>query len=113
MPRVNSLPPTDRALYSQLHQILSQSGLVLGSLVTMRRTCGKENCRCSTSKRHRHRSLYLSVRLGKKRRLLYVPADWEERVTEWVRRSDEIRGLLAEISKSFVQRLTQRKSKQS
>ena len=108
MAPVNSLPPADRGLYSQLHQILNEAGLILGSLVTMRRTCGKEGCRCSTSERHRHRSLYLSVRLGRKRRLLYVPAKWEQRVTEWVRRSDEVRGLLTKISESFVRRLTQR-----
>lgn len=109
MPPVSSLPPADRARYSRLHQVLNQSGVILGSLVTMRRTCGKEGCRCRTRRRHRHRSLYLSVRLGRKRRLLYVPADWEHRVTEWVRRSDEVRGLLTEISESFVRRLTQRK----
>lgn len=108
MSRVHALPPADRSRYSRLHQVLAQPGLILGSLVTMRRTCGKQACRCRKSPRHRHRSLYVAVRLGRKRRLLYVPSEWESRVTDWVGRYDDVRGLLLEISTSFIQRLLKR-----
>jgi hypothetical protein len=110
MTSVHSLPPADRTLYSRLHQILSQPGLVLGSLVTMRRTCGKEGCRCRKAPRHRHRSRYLAVRVGRKRRMLYVPPEWEPRVIEWVSRSGDVREILTEISKSFVRRLLEREA---
>ena len=53
MASVPSLPAADRALYSRLHQMLRQPGLIVGSLVTMRRNCGKENCRCQKGKRYR------------------------------------------------------------
>lgn len=108
MSSVHTLPPGDRVLYSRLHQVLQQPGLILGSLVTMRRTCGKATCHCRKGPRHRHRSLYLAVRLGRRRRLLYVPPEWESRVTEWIGRYDDIRGLLGKISESFVQRLVRR-----
>lgn len=110
MASVHSAPPADRALYSRLHQILSEPGLILGSLVLMRRTCGKKTCRCQKGLRYRHRCLCLSVRVGRKRRLLYVPSAWEARVTEWVTRSSDIRQLMREISKSFVRRLLNRES---
>lgn len=113
MAAVQSLPPEERSLYSRLHQILNQPGLILGSLLTMRRSCGKVGCRCGKGPRGRHRSLYLAVRIGRKRRLLYVPSEWESRVSEWVSRCQDIRRLLAEISKSFVRRLVDRQDKSS
>lgn len=109
MATVQSLPSAERARYSKLHQILRQPGLIVGSLVTMRRSCGKEGCRCRKSRRNRHRSLYLAVRVGRNRRLIYVPRLWEARVTEWVSRGEDIRGLLREISQSFVRRLLDRR----
>jgi hypothetical protein len=108
MAGIHSLPPTDRALYSKLHQLLGEPGLVMGSLVTMRRACGKEGCHCQKGPRHRHASLYLAVRVGRKRQLLYVPASWEEKVTQWVSRSNNLREILQELSESFVRRLVNR-----
>lgn len=110
MSSVHALPPADRALYSKVHQILDQPGLIMGSLVTLKRRCGKENCHCRKSPRKRHRALCVSVRLGSKRRLLYVPEEWEDRITEWVSRYHDVRGLLMEISDSFVRRLVRRDS---
>ena len=109
MGSVHSLPPADRALYSKLHQVLNDPGVVVGSLVNMRRTCGKPTCRCRKGPRYRHRCMCLAVRLGRTRRFLYVPREWEDRVTQWVNRYGDIRGLLKEISESFVRRLLERK----
>ena len=108
MASVHSLPPADRALYAKLHHILNESGLVVGSLVTLRRTCGKRTCRCQKGPRYRHRCLCLAVRVGRKRRLLYVPSAWEVRVTAWVGRYGDVRELLTQISRSFVRRLLER-----
>lgn len=108
MTSVPSLPAGDRALYSQLHQILHRPGLLLGSLVTMRRSCGKGGCRCRKDPRRRHRSLYVSVRVGRQRRLVYVPPDWEDRVSDWIGRYRDVRGLLKKISEGFLRRLRQR-----
>jgi hypothetical protein len=110
MTSVQSLPAADRALYSELHQVLGPPGLILGSLVTMRRSCGKQACHCRKSSRHRHRSLYVAVRLGRQRKLLYVPPEWEERVADWVARYNDVRELLTKISASFARRLARRDS---
>jgi hypothetical protein len=74
----------------------------------MRRRCGKEGCRCKKSLKNRHRALCVSVRLGSKRQLLYVPEEWESRITEWVSRYHDVRDLLMKISDSFVRRLVKR-----
>jgi uncharacterized protein DUF6788 len=98
----------ERALYSRLRQLLATPGLVRGSLVEMRRVCGKATCACAGDARRRHRSLYLGVSLGGRRRMLYVPAAWEERVRAWTARYGEIRAVLAAITQEAVQRLEQR-----
>lgn len=110
MASAHSLPPGDRALYSKLRQLLEYPGLIVGSLVTMRRTCGKPTCHCRTETRHRHRSLYVAVRVGRKRKLLYVPPEWETLVTDWIGRYDDVRSLLQKLSESFVRRLLERES---
>lgn len=104
-----SLSPAERELYSSLHQILSHPGLLRGSLVEMRRTCGKEGCRCRKGPRQRHRSLYLGLKLKGKQRMVYVPKDWEDRVREWVERHREIRDVLEKLSLAFIKRLQTRK----
>ncbi len=104
-----SLSPAERQLYSTLHQILIPPGLLRGSLVEMRRTCGKEGCRCQKGPRQRHRSLYLGFKLKGKQHMVYVPKDWEDRVREWVDRHREIRDLLEKLSLAFIKRLQTRK----
>lgn len=104
----NSLPQTERSLYSRLKQILDTPGLLRGNLVEMRRTCGKAGCHCLKGLRFRHVSLYLGLSLQGKRRMVYVPEDWEPRVREWVRRHDDARDLLEKLSLRCLQRLQRR-----
>jgi hypothetical protein len=40
--------------------------------------------------------------------MLYIPAEWEERVREWVARYSEVRQLLERISLGFLERLEKR-----
>lgn len=108
MPTVRTLPPDERRLYSKLHHLLNRRGLIRGSLVEMKRLCGKQGCHCRNGPRHRHRSLYISVNVQGKRRMIYVPPSWDVRVREWVERSDQIRDALEEISRAFVQRVLRR-----
>lgn len=103
-----SISPAERRLYSTLHQVLSRPGLLRGSLVEMRRTCGKEGCRCRKGRHQRHRSLYLGLKLKGKQHMVYVPRDWEDRVREWVDRYHEIREVLEKLSLGCLQRLQSR-----
>jgi hypothetical protein len=105
---LTSLSPAERKLYSALHQILRSPGLLRGSLVEMRRSCGKKACRCQKDRRQRHRSLYLGLKLKGKQHMVYVPRDWEDRVREWVDRYQEIRDVLEKLSLACIKRLQTR-----
>ena len=108
LPRT-ALPPKDRQLYSRLRRLLNEPGLLRGNLVEMRRRCGKKSCRCEGDPEARHRSLYLGLSLNGKHRMLYIPAEWETQVRDWVARYSEVRELLEKISLGFLQRLEKRR----
>ena len=103
-----SLPAAERLLYSKVRQILGQPGLILGSLVVMRRKCGKESCGCSRNPRRRHRSLYLATNVEGQRRMIYIPQEWEDRIREWVDRYAAIRETLEQLSLACIRRLKSR-----
>lgn len=102
------LSSRERAALSRLRQILSRPGIVRGSLVEMRRKCGKKRCACASDPEARHCSLYLGISIGGKRRMIYIPADWEQRLREWTGRYAEIRSLLEELSNEALRRLESR-----
>ncbi len=104
-----SLSREERALYSKVRQLLNDPGLVRGNLVEMRRQCGKKTCRCQSDPACRHRSLYLGVSLNGKHRMIYIPAEWEDRVRQWAARYSELRDLLEQISLKSLDRLEHRK----
>jgi hypothetical protein len=85
--------------------ILQEKGpLRSGSLVTIRRKCGKPNCHCATGEGHR--TTYLSTKQGGKTRMVYVPADCLETLT-WqahsYRRLRKHRASLAKLSQESLQ----------
>jgi hypothetical protein len=41
--------------------------------------------------------------------MVYIPAEWEDRVREWVARYSEVRDLLEQISLGFLKRIEKRK----
>jgi hypothetical protein len=95
------LPAGERAVRSRLAQLVHSQRLLRGSVVTMSRTCGKQGCKCTRG--DRHVSLYLSIRAGKKRRMIYIPLGWQERVRSWVEASHEADGLLEKISQACLE----------
>lgn len=109
MPSRLSLSAAERALYSKLRQLLNEPGLLRGNLVEMRRSCGKNNCACQADPDCRHRSLYLGVSVNGKRRMIYIPPEWEERVGQWTARYSELREVLEQISLKSLGRLEKRK----
>ena len=86
----------ERQLRSALNRLLSQHGVVHGALVRRQRTCGKPNCRCARG--HLHESLYLVVTEGGKARQMYVPAEWEALVREWIDNYNKSRELMDDLS---------------
>lgn len=71
--------------------------IVLGSLQSQRRSCGKEGCRCTRGELHGP-YVYLAVRAGRRNRLVYVPAELAEQMKRRVAVSQHIQDSLAEIS---------------
>jgi hypothetical protein len=94
------LSQEERAVRSQLSKVVHGRPFVIGSLVTSRRKCGKENCRCK--KEGGHLSTYLSVKVGGERKTIYVPTRCEKKVSEWVKTYKEISNDLAKISECYV-----------
>lgn len=105
----SSISAAERRLFSELHHILTRPGLIRGSLVEMGRTCGTRGCRCKRSAAQRHRALYVAVNVEGKRRMLYVPREWEGRVREWVDRYGQVRAMLEQLSLACIRRLQARK----
>jgi hypothetical protein len=105
----SSLSVAERTLYSKLRQLLNEPGLLRGNLVEMRRSCGKKSCACQTDPNCRHQSLYLGVSLNGKRRMIYIPPEWEERVREWTGRYTQLRDVLEQLSLKSLERLQKRK----
>lgn len=104
-----ALSAKERDLYSKLHRLLNEHGLMRGNLVEMKRSCGKPSCKCQNDPDSKHRSLYVGVSIDGKRRMIYIPADWEERVREWTSRYAELRDLLEELSLLSIDHLQKRK----
>lgn len=109
MPPRTALAKNERELYSKVRRLLNEPGLLRGNLVEMNRRCGKKNCRCHSKPESRHRALCLGLSLNGKHRMIYIPAEWEERVREWTTRYSQLRELLEEISLASLERLQQRK----
>ena len=70
--------PQERNARSQAVQRVADQALLRGSLVHMKRTCGKKNCRCQQGQKHP--ALCLAIRWGKQRKMIYIPHDLEDTV---------------------------------
>lgn len=93
----------ERRVRSQLARIVHRKEFLLGSLVDSTFKCGKDNCWC-TKARKGHPACYLSIIVGEKRKMIYVPKSREKRVRELVRNYKEIMKSLAKISKHCLKR---------
>jgi hypothetical protein len=93
----------DRQARSKLAKLAGSKRLLAGSLVTMARVCGNPNCKCIREGK-KHISLYLSIREGKKRKMICIPKKWEQTITQWVENYKQASELIAEISAHSLDR---------
>lgn len=108
----NRFGPNERAARSRLAQLLHDQELIKGSIVTMERQCGKAGCHCVVGLRHA--SLYLSVKLGGKRQMVYIPGDMEDEVRRRVEAYRELERLADVVSGACVDRvLTKKRERKS
>ena len=90
----------DRQNRSRSAKLVDNRRLLFGSLVTMARTCGNPRCKCAQGKKHV--SLYLSVRTGNKRKMIYIPPKWEKTIRSRVETYQQMKQLTDEISKTSL-----------
>jgi len=96
----------ERRTRSQLARLLSQRGVIRGTLLARKRKCGKANCRCAQGEGHE--SLFLVISENGRTRQLFVPKDWESRVRLWVEDYHHARELLEEVSRIYWDKMRRR-----
>jgi hypothetical protein len=106
----SSLPPEERRLRSQLHQLLHVAeGFLHGSLIEMVRRCGKPSCRCASHEEAKHHSLYLGQTRNGKTTMEYVPKELDPTVRQWANDFQLAVKLLEELNQQGRARLKARK----
>lgn len=106
----SQIPAQDRAARSRLIHLLSAAQpLAQASLVTMARVCGKPGCKCAQGEKHI--SLYLAARVGRSRKMLYVPPDLEPAARRLVENGKAAQGLLDQMSQAQLERFIQSKAR--
>ena len=93
---------SERLARSRLAKLLHEQPFLCGSLVTMQRVCGKEGCKCTRGELHS--GLYLSMRVGEKRKMVHVPQVLEGTARRWVATYQEAWRLMEEVSQSCFER---------
>ena len=96
----------ERQLRSAINRILSQQGLVHGTLIQRQRVCGKPTCHCRQGEGHP--SLVLVVTEEGQGRQLYVPRAWEPTVRQWIQQYTQARQLMDELSRLHWEKIRQR-----
>ena len=71
---------SERAARSRLAKLVHNQPFLCASLVSLNRVCGKEGCKCSRGELHP--GLCIALRVGEKRKMIYVPQPMETTVHE-------------------------------
>ena len=80
--------------------------IIKGSLVELKRTCGKPNCRCR--KEEKHVSLYLSQSKKGKTKMTYIPRKSEKQIKEYVKRYKKYIKILDDLSELNIKIIKQK-----
>lgn len=107
------LPSKHRDASSKLAQMTHNRPFIMGGLVRMARRCGNPGCRCAKKDKARHVSDYLAVRYANKRKMIYVPGEWEGYVRDCIQNYHDIKNLMEVISRFCVDHLLQAKKERS
>ena len=107
MPSRSQRSSKERNARSSAVQRVADSPLLRGSLVVMHRKCGKSSCHCQQGERHP--ALYLAVRVGHKRTMIYIPQALEETARQWVQNGRRVDELLDFVSQQCLEQLLAQK----
>ncbi|MFH1753959.1 MAG: DUF6788 family protein [Candidatus Omnitrophota bacterium] len=78
--------------------------IMKGSIVIVKRYCGKPNCRCRRG--FKHRSLYVSLTDKGKQRLVYIPRRSEEKTRRLIANYRDLKTVVEKISRLNVSLMT-------
>jgi len=78
--------------------------VIRGSIVTMKRLCGKAGCRCQ--KGSKHSSLYISQRHAGKTRMIYIPKNSEAGVRRLIDNYRKLKAIMDKMSDMNIRMLT-------
>jgi hypothetical protein len=95
--------PEERQIRSQSIKIMGQERMLRAGVVKMTRKCGKVNCRCAKGKGHV--SYYLSIRVGNKRKMVYIPSGCEAKARGWVANYKNLNKAIDQLSEYSLQQL--------
>lgn len=77
---------------------------IRGSLVIMRRFCGKPNCRCL--KGQKHKAVYLSQSLKGKTKMIYIPHSQAKKALGYIKNYRKVKVALSILSDMNIKLLT-------
>lgn len=97
----------ERRNRSRIAKILHSQSFITGSLVEMKRKCGKPNCKCNDGELHV--SLYLAARFNGSRKMIFIPKRLEKRVEEQVNAYQTVLTLMQSVSDQNVLTLLKEK----
>ncbi len=97
------LAPKERQARSRLAQLLHEKPLLIGSVVSMPRRCGKVGCKCTQGELHP--GTYLALRVGSTRKMIHIPQSLETQVRQWVGAYQEAWELMEQVSQNCFERL--------
>ena len=83
MRRRGQFTRSERFARSWLAKLVHEQPFLCGSLVSLHRVCGKEGCKCNKGKLHP--GLCIALRVGEKRKMIYVPQRWKQRLVDGYR----------------------------
>lgn len=100
---------SERVARSRLAKLVHDQFFLCGSLVSLNRVCGKEGCKCSRGELHP--GLCIALRVGEKRKMIYVPQALEATARRWVSTYQEAWRMMEEISQACFERFLKGKQK--
>ena len=100
---------SERFARSRLAKLVHEQPFLCGSLVPLHRVCGKEGCKCTQGELHP--GLCVALRVGEKRKMIYVPQALEATARRWVATYQEAWQLIEKISQASLERFLRGKEK--
>jgi len=102
---------SERFARSRLAKLVHEEPFLCGSVVSLHRVCGKEGCKCNRGELHP--GLCVALRVGEKRKMIYVPQALEATARRWVNTYQEAWELMEKISQACFDRFLRGKEKVS